>query len=101
MEGLKASVGMGWELWGFAYSRLESLLSLKEFFLLIEKTCLLSSFCPRSSVRHKVAEEKDLSSSWQDGIPVKETAASLLVCGGLCAEGFRNTLSLLSRELWG
>lgn len=71
------------------------------FFKLIEKTCLLSSFCPRSSVRHKVAEEKDLSSSWQDGIPVKETAASLLVCGGLCAEGFRNTLSLLSRELWG
>ncbi|XP_031446776.1 eukaryotic translation initiation factor 5B-like [Phasianus colchicus] len=32
----------------------------------------------RSSLRHEVAEEKYLSSSWQDGIQVKEEAASLL-----------------------
>ncbi|XP_019469796.1 DNA topoisomerase I, mitochondrial isoform X2 [Meleagris gallopavo] len=31
-----------------------------------------------SSLRHEVAEEKDLSSSWQDGIQVKEADASLL-----------------------
>ncbi|POI31906.1 hypothetical protein CIB84_004343 [Bambusicola thoracicus] len=33
----------------------------------------------RSSVRHEVAEEKDLSSSWQDRIQVKEAATSLLL----------------------